>query len=61
MRECARRKALGVAAFATAVGQYLATLDLALQRCGIADLADLVPFVDLGNEMDAGLGHRFGQ
>ncbi len=54
MQECARRKALGVAAFAYAVGQYLDALDDALASIGAEEsVTDLVPWLDLGNELNS--------
>jgi hypothetical protein len=54
MQECARRKAMGVAAFAYAVGQYLDALDDALAAIGAEEsVTDLVPWLDLGNELNS--------
>ena len=54
MQECARRKSLGVAAFAYAVGQFLDALDDALAAVGAQEsVTDLVPWLDLGNELNS--------
>ncbi len=55
MRQCALRKALGVAAYATAVGEYLAALDRAFSSCEHlgGSVTDVIPRVDLANEMDS--------
>ncbi len=55
MRQCALRKGLGVAAYAVAVGEYLATLDRAFSSCQHlgGSVTDVIPRVDLANEMDS--------
>jgi len=52
MQEAARRKALAVAAYATAVGEYLATLATSFQMAGLS-LEDTIPWLECGNEMEA--------
>ncbi|MFH1463498.1 MAG: hypothetical protein ABIO70_03850 [Pseudomonadota bacterium] len=52
MRECARRKSLGAAAYGMAVGRYFAALDAALRSCLSASLTDYIPYVDCCNELD---------
>ncbi len=50
--ECVRRKALAVAAYGDATGQFLARLDDALSACVGGRLRDVVPYLEAGNEMD---------
>lgn len=51
MRECARRKALGVAAFGDAVGEWLARLKLAIQPVFLG-ATDAIDVVEMGTELD---------
>ena len=51
MRECARRKALGIAAFADTLGAFLARLHVAFRALGY-NLSDILDVVELGNEWD---------
>lgn len=60
-RECARRKCLGLAAFAEGLGRWLAAFDAGcrgvssssgLPRPGFVTVTDVVDLVDLGNELD---------
>jgi hypothetical protein len=53
-QECARRKALGVAAFGDAVGRYLQQLDACWRSLDPSvGLADLVPTLEVGNEWES--------
>lgn len=52
MLECARRKSLALIAFGTALGEHLALWDTVLAGVGLS-ITDLVPYVELGNEMAA--------
>ncbi|MDP2305203.1 MAG: hypothetical protein Q8P18_04170 [Pseudomonadota bacterium] len=54
MRECARRKSLGIAAFCTGVAEYLVRIDEVLRAAtgGEASVHDVVEFIELGNEID---------
>jgi hypothetical protein len=49
--ECARRKALGLAAFSLAVGRYFKVLDEALREIGLG-VTQVVPTVEVSNEPD---------
>lgn len=51
-RECARRKSLGIAAFAQGIGNWLATLDDAFANAADASIYDVVDIIELGNELD---------
>ncbi len=52
--ECARRKSLGAAAFGTAIGTFLKTLNEAFQTYdGSVNLSDILNTLEVGNEWDA--------
>lgn len=58
-QECARRKSLGVAAFSTGIGEWLARVDAALRAWDAAigspseGVLGVVDYIELGNEIDA--------
>jgi len=52
MQEAARRKALAVTAYATAVGEYLATLAASFRMVGWC-LEETIPWLECGNELEA--------
>ena len=62
-QECARRKGLGIAAFATGIGEWLAKVDVALRAWDVslgnptAGVLSVVDYIELGNEIDAGHWH----
>lgn len=51
-QECARRKALGVAAFAWSIGRHLAAIDAVWAAHGVGRIYDVVEVMDIGNELD---------
>lgn len=61
MAEAARRKALGIAAYGLAIGEFLAVWRDALLGAGI-EIRDVVPYVECGNEMVSFLcGTEYGK
>lgn len=51
-KECARRKALGIAAFATAIGEYAAILDSLSRSLFGGPITTVIPWFEIGNEME---------